>query len=130
MAEEPDIPGDSKPKWQPRYLLVMCAVCLGLGFLAGYFLRGSAAPQPLSAAPRSDWFDSRNGICRPFKIAQPLPKEVPTLDDLKRMADEKAEPVLEKLKSDSKNPQLWNQVGLIYKSAHQFKESAGYSKNL
>ncbi|MGA9967907.1 MAG: tetratricopeptide repeat protein [Terriglobales bacterium] len=55
-----------------------------------------------------------------------MPKEAPTLDDLKRMADKKAAPVLEKLKSDPKNPQLWNQVGLIYKSAHQFKEAAGY----
>ncbi len=33
---------------------------------------------------------------------------------------------LTKLKSDPKNPQLWNQVGLIYKSAHQFKQAAGY----
>jgi cytochrome c-type biogenesis protein CcmH len=55
-----------------------------------------------------------------------MPKEAPTLDDLKRMADKNAAPVLEKLKSDPKNPQLWNQVGLIYKSAHQFKEAAGY----
>ena len=45
---------------------------------------------------------------------------------LQRMADKKAEPLLAKLKSDPKNPQLWNQVGLIYKSAHQFKQSEGY----
>jgi cytochrome c-type biogenesis protein CcmH len=54
------------------------------------------------------------------------PKEKPTLDDLKRMADKQAAPLLAKLKSDPKNPQLWNQVGLAYKSAHQFKEAAGY----
>jgi cytochrome c-type biogenesis protein CcmH len=51
---------------------------------------------------------------------------MPSLDDLQRMADKKAEPLLAKLKSDPKNPQLWNQVGLIYKSAHQFKQSEEY----
>jgi cytochrome c-type biogenesis protein CcmH len=48
------------------------------------------------------------------------------LDDLQHMANKKAAPLLAKLKSDPKNPQLWNQVGLTYKSAHQFKEASGY----
>lgn len=42
------------------------------------------------------------------------------------MADMKAAPLLAKLKSDPKNPQLPNQIGLIYENAHQFKEAAGY----
>ncbi len=130
MAEEPNIPGASKPNWQPRQLLVMSAVCLALGFLAGYFLRGSAsAPAPaLSAAaqPTGPSSHPASNYTGPLPKTQQMPKVAPTLDDLKRMADKKAAPVLEKLKSDPKNPQLWNQVGLIYKSAHQFKEAAGY----
>jgi len=128
MAEEPNIPGASKPNWQPRQLLVMCVVCLVLGFLAGYFLRGSASTPapPLSAAAQATGPSSHATSEDTGPTAQQMPKEAPTLDDLKRMADKKAAPVLEKLKSDPKNPQLWNQVGLIYKSAHQFKEAAGY----
>jgi cytochrome c-type biogenesis protein CcmH/NrfG len=57
---------------------------------------------------------------------QPTLPATPSLDDLQRMADKKAAPLLAKLKSDPKNAQLWNQVGLTYKSAHQFKEAAGY----
>ena len=53
MEHEPN-PGNSKPSWPPLPLLVMCAVCLGLGFLAGYLLRGSASgPVALSAAAKA-----------------------------------------------------------------------------
>jgi len=112
--------------WQPRALVVMCAVCLAIGFLAGYLLRGSAsAPAPvLSAATANETSSQAMAAGQP-----PTPqatKATPTLDDLKRMADKKAAPLLTKLKSDPKNPQLWNQAGLVYKSAHQFKEAAGY----
>jgi Tfp pilus assembly protein PilF len=57
---------------------------------------------------------------------QQMPHKMPTLDDMKRMADTKAAPLLAKLKSDPQNPRLQNEIGLIYESAHQFKEAAGY----
>jgi cytochrome c-type biogenesis protein CcmH/NrfG len=130
MENEPSLRANSKPGWQPRPLVVMCAVCLAAGFLAGYLLRGSApGPSPApsaaaeTAAPPSQPAGEYSG---PMPTAQKMPKGTPTLDDLKRMADKKAAPLLTKLTSDPKNPQLWNQVGLIYKSAHQFKEAAGY----
>jgi cytochrome c-type biogenesis protein CcmH/NrfG len=45
---------------------------------------------------------------------------------MKQMADKKAAPLLEKLKSDSANFDLLVQVGNIYKATHQFKDAAGY----
>jgi len=123
-----DVPNQrgSKLTWQPRALVVMCAVCLAVGFLAGYLLRGSAsAPAPVLsavAAPRSS--QAMESAGQP-PTAQ-TPKGTPTLDDFRHMADKKAAPLLTKLKSDPKNAQLWNQVGMVYKSAHQFKEAAGY----
>ena len=127
MADEPNLPAASKPNWQPRQLLVMCAVCLVLGFLAGYFTARFGV-RAASGCSARDWpvVSANERIHGTTAKTQQMPKEAPTLDDLKRMADKKAAPVLEKLKSDPKNPQLWNQVGLIYKSAHQFKEAAGY----
>jgi cytochrome c-type biogenesis protein CcmH/NrfG len=126
MADDPSPRAGSKVTWQPKPLLIMCAVCLAAGFLAGYLLRGSAsAPaQSLSAATQPAAQAMLPAAQSP--APQPKPKDAPTLDDLQRMANKKAEPLLTKLKSDPKNPQLWNQVGLIYKSAHQFKEAAGY----
>ncbi len=127
MADEPNLPAASKPSWQVRQLIVMCAVCVVLGFLAGYLLRGSAsAPLPTEAHATGSSSQPTSEYTGPLPKTQQMPKEAPTLDDLKRMADKKAAPVLEKLKSDPKNPQLWNEIGLIYKSAHQFKEAAGY----
>jgi tetratricopeptide (TPR) repeat protein len=132
MEHEPN-PGNSRPGWRPLPLLVMCAVCLGLGFLAGYLLRGSASgPVALSeaakaAAPSSPGMAaSAPSPAGPSQSAEQMPHKMPTLDDLKRMADKKAAPLLEKLKSDAKNPQLENQIGLIYENAHQFKTAAGY----
>ena len=42
------------------------------------------------------------------------------------MADKQAEPLLSKLKSDPKNSDLLNQIGTIYKAAHQFQDAINY----
>jgi cytochrome c-type biogenesis protein CcmH/NrfG len=139
MEHEPT-PAGSKPIGPPRPLLVMCAVCLVMGFLAGYLLRGSASGpvRPLTVAANAAASSSSAmaapaapspadpSSADPSPGAQPMPHKMPTLDDMKRMADKKAAPLLEKLQSDAKNPQLQNQIGLIYESAHQFKQAAGY----
>jgi|SRR5579863_1667495 len=129
MEQEPNASATSKASWTLKQLLAVCAVCLAMGFLMGYFLRGSAgqtqapAASASVAAPAPQAMAGAEGQSQP---GQPTPQKMPTLDDLKRMADEKAAPLLAKLKSDPKNPQLLNQIGLTFKSAHQFKEAAGY----
>ena len=131
MADDPNLRAASKLAWQPTQLVVMCAVCLVTGFLAGYLLRGSASAPTFSHAAQATTGPSAQALdpAGRSQTAQQKPKEMPTLDDLQHMADKKAAPLLTKLKSDPKNPQLWNQVGLIYKSAHQFKEASGYFEN-
>jgi cytochrome c-type biogenesis protein CcmH/NrfG len=51
---------------------------------------------------------------------------MPSLEEMKRMADRKAAPLLEKLKTDPNNTQLLMQVARIYNATHQFKEAAVY----
>ena len=51
---------------------------------------------------------------------------MPTLDDMKRMADKQAEPLLAKLKTDPKNVDLLNKIALTYKAAHQFNDAISY----
>lgn len=51
---------------------------------------------------------------------------MPSLEEMKSMADKKAAPLLEKLKTEPNNPDLLSQVGLIYKSTHQFNEAISY----
>lgn len=52
--------------------------------------------------------------------------QMPSLDDMKRMADKKAEPLLARLKTDPRNSTLLNQIGTLYKATHQFKDAANY----
>jgi cytochrome c-type biogenesis protein CcmH/NrfG len=51
---------------------------------------------------------------------------VPTMEQMKAMADVKAAPLLEKLKTDPKNGKLLAQVAALYSSTHQFKDAANY----
>lgn len=108
--------------WRPVQVYVLAGICLFIGLPIGYLLRGSApeassapmsaaAPMTPTAAPAMG-----SGMGHP----------APTLEDMKRMADKKAEPLLAKLKADPNNAQLLNQVGILYRSAHQFKEAEDY----
>jgi Tfp pilus assembly protein PilF len=132
MDHEPEAPITSKATWPAASLLIMCALCLGVGFVAGYLLRGSAQA-PVQALHAGSSFGGATAPTQtmaeqpsPSQPSPAMPHKMPTMDDMKRMADKKAAPLLEKLKTDEKNPQLQNQIGLIYEQAHQFKQAAGY----
>jgi tetratricopeptide (TPR) repeat protein len=111
---------DRNANWESWQVYVMAATCLVVGVLVGYLVRGSA-PMTATAAP--------------VVASQPTPgaaapteqqKKMPTLDDMKHMADKQAEPLLEKLKADPNNADLLNQVGNIYRMTHQFQTAATY----
>lgn len=108
---EPVVPGG----WKTSQVYAMAVVCLLVGLALGYLFRGSAsrAAQP-SQVPVSSSASAG---------AQP---QMPSLEDMKRMADKQAEPLLAKLMTDPKNSELLNQIGTLYKATHQFKEAAGY----
>jgi len=113
--------------WRPVQVYVLAAVCLVVGLPVGYLLRGSAPePTPTAVAPTA-----MPGVPQPASATASgmpagMPHAMPSLDDMKRMADKKAEPLLAKLKSDPNNAQLLNQIGIMYRSAHQFKEAEDY----
>jgi tetratricopeptide (TPR) repeat protein len=101
------------PAWQ---VYVMAAVCLLAGVLVGYLARGSAAVA--KAAP--------SAAAQPAVAADSAPQKMPTLEDMKRMADKQAEPLLAKLKTDPNNGELLNQIGNLYRMTHQFQDAASY----
>ena len=51
---------------------------------------------------------------------------MPSLEEMKQMADTQASPLIEKLKSDPNDSAALAQAGAIYHSTHQFKEAAVY----
>lgn len=116
----PHYPTDSASQdefWQSRVVYGMATVCLMLGLSAGYLLRGSGSPAVVASTtnPPTVSLDPAAG-------AAPMP----SLEQMKQMADKKAEPFLQQLKQDPKNKDLLLRVAYFYKSAHPFKEAAGY----
>ena len=103
--------------WGPKAVYGMATVCLVLGLGVGYLLRGSEATAPLNSpnAPRPTEADGAETTQR-----------MPTLEQMKAMADRKVDPLLKQLKSEPRNKDLLIQIASYYKSAHQFKDAAAY----
>lgn len=109
--------------WTATQTYAMAAVCLLIGVLVGYLVRGSAKPAA-QATPASAEMQPAATAAPPTAAGQQ--QKMPTLDDMKRMADKQAEPLLAKLKTDPKNVELLNKTALTYKAAHQFKDAIAY----
>ncbi len=102
--------------WRPTQVYVMATICLALGLALGYLFRGS---------------ETRSSAAAPVSQAAPQPgqgamQQMPTLEQMKQMADKKAEPLLAQLKSDPNNAGLLIQVAKIYEATHQFQAASGY----
>jgi cytochrome c-type biogenesis protein CcmH/NrfG len=121
MNEAPKPNDKTTSSWTATQTYVMAAVCLLIGVLVGYLVRGSANPAGQVAT-------SSAGIQQAASAPPPgmAQQRAPTLDDLKRMADKQAEPLLTKLKTDPRNVELLNKTALTYKAAHQFRDAIGY----
>ena len=116
-------PAVTESGWQAKHAYAMAVVCLLLGLLAGYLLRGSESSKTAGTAAAG------TATAGPAAAAAPMgapTQQMPTLEQMKRMADKTAEPLLTKLQSDPKNAALLAQIGKVYESAHQFKEAADY----
>src|SRR5271157_942882 len=125
MANGSPGPATLSPLWSPIQVIILSAVCLLIGLVVGYLVRGSA---PTATAPRVAATETAAPAPEvPARVPGGMGSHpTPTLDDMKRMADEKAEPLLAKLKTDPNNAQTLNQLGIIYEATHQFKEAEGY----
>ena len=120
MENEPTIQPTAGSVWDAKQVYAMAVISLVVGLAIGYLFRGSQSPaapaQPVAAAQSSPSAGGMGG----------MGGQMPTLDQMKQMADKKAEPLLEKLKSDPRNSDLLIQVGKIYLATHKFKEAAAY----
>jgi cytochrome c-type biogenesis protein CcmH/NrfG len=136
MSKSVNESGSSDIIWRPVQVIVMSLVCLVIGLAVGYLVKGSApapvvaastsVPSPASAPPPTAMPSPAamppHGSMMAGGTAQPMP----TLEQMKAMADKQAAPLLEKLKTDPKNAALLNDVGKMYRATHQFKQAAVY----
>jgi cytochrome c-type biogenesis protein CcmH/NrfG len=118
MEIEPSYTPALRRTLQPRHVYLLAALCLIGGLVVGYAARGTRMP----AAPPQHALTASLPPGHPAMGAG----HMPSLEELKRMADKQVAPLLEKLKADPNNTNLLLQVGAIYHATHQFKEAAAY----
>ena len=102
--------------WSSTQVYVMAVICLALGLVLGYLFRGSQTQSGATSVSSQSATTAQAGI----------PQQMPTLEQMKRMADKKAEPLLAQLKDNPENADLLKQVAKIYEATHQFQEAASY----
>ena len=88
MANEPGRLSVSPADWQTKQVYAMAAVCLVVGLAVGYLMRGSGGA-PAGATIQS----SKSEPAHPHG-------KMPSLEEMKRMADKQAEPLLAQLKAN------------------------------
>ena len=101
--------------WPGRVVYGMATLSLLLGLAAGYLLRGSQAPKPAAGT------SSTPGAPPPGDM-----RPMPTIEQMKRMADQQAEPLLAQLEKNPKDKDLLLRIAYFYKSAHQFNEAVSF----
>jgi cytochrome c-type biogenesis protein CcmH/NrfG len=121
MPNEPTTQPTVGSAWKAIQVYAMAVICLVVGLAIGYLFRGSQSPTA-PAPPATNSQASAQPSAAPGGIAG----QMPTLEQMKEIAEKKAAPLLEQLKGDPNNTDLLIQAGNIYVSTHQFKEAAGY----
>jgi cytochrome c-type biogenesis protein CcmH/NrfG len=112
MTSNPEASASSSaPGWTPGQVIVLAAVCLVVGLVGGYFL-------PVGKAANAAHPGAAGTLTSPHPI--------PTMEQMKSLADANAAPLIEKLKTTPNDAGLLAQLGSIYSSNHQFKEAAQY----
>jgi cytochrome c-type biogenesis protein CcmH/NrfG len=97
---------------------MLYVVCLIVGLVIGFLIRGNPAQTNTSSSVPA----ASQAAASPTGMRQ----QIPTLEQLKTMADQQAEPLLQQLKSRPNDAKLLFQIGTIYEAAHQFKDAVSY----
>lgn len=98
--------------WTGVQAYTLAVVCLLLGVAGGWFIRGSQTP----AAPAANVGSAATATAN----AQPTPEQ------MKKMADTQAAPLLEQLKSNPNDPELLGKIGNIYYDVQDYPTSIAY----
>ena len=106
-------------RWTSVQVYVLSAVCLVIGVTVGYLFRGSETSRA-PVRPPAVVAEAQKPADNPMSTAQVTPEQ------LKRMADKKAAPLLEELKHKPKDPETLAKAGGYYFAARQFEEATQF----
>ena len=106
-------------EWTVQHAILFAALCLAAGIVGGWGIRaarGPVATAPVAAAPTS----------APAAAPPAAAQQVPNPAQIKQMADEQAEPLIEKLAANPGNAELLTNIGNLYYDAHQYPIAVDY----
>jgi cytochrome c-type biogenesis protein CcmH/NrfG len=101
------------PHLERSHVYAMAVICLIAGLGIGYLMRSSELAVPNAARASAA---SPHGAMPPGH----------SLEQWKKMSDQKAAPLIEKLKANPNDASLLVQVAALYHTTHRFKEAADY----
>lgn len=119
LTDTSNTAASSGKTWRSAQAYTLAMVSLALGIGVGYLGRGrigASAPVQTGQSMSAPSSSAKNS-------GQP---EMPSLEQLKHMADKQAEPLLDQLKTQPNNAAVLGEVAHIYVLAHQFKEAIPY----
>lgn len=105
--------------WTSTQAYVLSVICLLVGVAVGYLVRGSAPTQSTEASAATQ---TQPG----GPMAAMANTQQPTPEELRRMADTQARPLLAQLKAEPNNAQLLYKIGNLYYDAQQYPEAVNY----
>ena len=108
--------------WTSTQAFAIALISLLLGLAGGWFIRKSFVPAPAATAVTAPVPPTGNPPPAPLG---PL-ASMPTPDQLKKMADTQAAPLLVSLKADPRNSDLLTRIGNIYYDVKQYPEAIDY----
>ena len=108
--------------WTSTQAFAVAVISVLLGMAGGWFVRKSWVPAPGATAVISPTAPAGNPPPAPLGSLAAMP----TPDQLRRLADMQASPLLDSLKSDPNNPDLLARIGNIYYDVKQYPEAIAY----
>ena len=106
----------SSENWTTLQAYTLAVICLLVGIAGGWMFRGSQSPAPPVETASA---------AAPAGMGAGMGSQ-PTPEQMKKMADTQAAPLIEKLKTDPSNADLLSALGNIYYDTQQFPTAINY----
>jgi len=108
--------------WTTSQAFAVALIALLFGLAGGWFIRKSSVSAPSATVVTPPAAPAGNPPPAPLSSLAAMP----TPDQLKKMADTQAAPLLDTLKSDPDNPDLLIRIGNIYYDVKQYPTAIDY----
>ncbi|HWR16163.1 MAG TPA: tetratricopeptide repeat protein [Terriglobales bacterium] len=112
---------NTQSNWTGSQAYVLAIICLVAGIAIGYLVRGSASP----AVAHDHGTEASSGM--PTGVNPGMEgMQQPSPEQMRRMAEKQAEPLLAQLKSNPNDAKLLYNIGNIYYDTQQYPEAIKY----